>query len=73
MIIEFTREQEALLLGWAKNITIRHIDAEAEPPGYELIISVSSYGHEAEAVCGTDRIDLGCVTLTLSQPAVAKA
>lgn len=54
-----------MLLEWAGNIARAEAAADCEPSGYQLCISVSSIGAEAEAIRGSSRIDLGDVEVLI--------
>lgn len=59
MRIELTDEQRRRLLEWAGDITRAHVDADVEPPGYDLVVSIGSIESIARAVCGSQSLDLG--------------
>ena len=67
MLIKLSQEQEECLLSWSGKIVEENINSGCEPPGYELIISISSFGQEAEAVCGAERLDLGDICILFNQ------
>jgi hypothetical protein len=68
MRIELSSEQELLLMAWIEKHTAAEVAADCEPSGYELTVSVSSYGIEAEARAGSRVLDLGSVQLVLTDP-----
>jgi hypothetical protein len=68
MLIRLSLDQQARLLEWARTITEAHVAAGCEPPGYELIINVAGpYGVSATASSGSSVIDLGGVSLDLTE------
>lgn len=69
MIIQLTLKQQEDLLAWYRPIAAAHFEEECEPPGYKIEILVGGpLGSEALAVCGSARLDLGEVEVTLSSP-----
>ncbi len=65
MRITLSQTQQATLLEWAGNITRAEVAADCKPSGYQLCISISSIGAEAEAIRGSSRIDLGDVDVLI--------
>lgn len=66
MHIRLSREQTKSLLKWARKITTAHIDADCEPPGYDLHIAIGGgYPSSVEAISGSSRLDLGDVDVDL--------
>jgi len=61
MTITLTKEQQDKLLNWSGRFVDAEVSGDMEPTGYVLEISVSPCGHEAEAVRGRDRLELGTV------------
>jgi hypothetical protein len=68
LIIRLSPEQQHDLLEWSERITAAHVGEDCLPPGYELIVSVSSEFATAEARCGSQRLDLGDVDVSLEKP-----
>ncbi len=68
MLIRLSAEQQNRLLAWNGKITAGHIEVECLPPGYDLVISVSSLGTTATARCGGMTLDLGDVEIEYLRP-----
>jgi hypothetical protein len=70
MQITLSPEQEQRLRIWIIQQNAAHWNADAEPPGYELVIDslASPWGCEVSAVDGSNRMSLGTVALTWSTP-----
>lgn len=68
MVITLTVEQQNQLFVWLRPITETHINNGCEPPGYTLEIRIAGgiWGSDAMAICGSQRLDLGDVTVTVS-------
>ncbi len=68
MLIELSPEQERELLDLVAAKTRAEVDADCEPSGYELLISVCGpYGADASLRIGSSYHDLGEVRITLSE------
>ena len=66
MIIQLSKQQQTDLLEWSAKINWAHFEEECEPPGYDLVISVSHIGENyAEARCGSQVLDLGEVEVSI--------
>lgn len=66
MHIRLSREQTESLLEWAGKITTAHVEADCEPPGYCLQVSIGAgYPSCVEAISGSVRYDLGDVDVDL--------
>lgn len=57
--------QERLLLEWAGELTKAEAEADCEPSGYEIVISVSPYGTDVEARSGHRSLALGTCQLRI--------
>lgn len=68
MVITLSAEQQAQLFAWLRPITEAHVNDGCEPPGYSLEIRVAGgiWGSDAMAICGSQRLDLGDVKVTVS-------
>lgn len=67
MVITLSAEQQDLLFAWICPITEAHVNDGCEPPGYSLEIRVAGpWGCDAMAVCGSQRLDLGDVSVIVS-------
>jgi len=67
MVITLTIQQQAQLFAWLRPITKAHINDGCEPPGYSLEIRVAGpWGCDAMAICGSQRMDLGDVSLKIT-------
>jgi hypothetical protein len=65
MIIHFSKQQQDDLSAWIGKINWAHFAEECEPPGYDLVISISHVGiNSAEARCGSQTLDLGDVDVS---------
>lgn len=68
MLIEISDDQEERLLRWISEITSGEFEADVEPAGYVLEISIHpAFGYRAVAISGEQRLDLGDVLLTLGE------
>lgn len=65
MQITLSAEQTAKVLEAAGKFAAAEWDADCEPSGYGLEISITSAARWAEAVIGGQRIDLGDVSVEL--------
>ena len=66
MHICLSREQTTCLLAWSRKITTAHVEADCEPPGYYLKVSVGAgFPSSIEATSGSSRLDLGDVEVDL--------
>ena len=65
LIIKISKIQEDMISNWMGKIVEGHINEELEPPsGVNIVISIDHiWGDEAEAVSGSQRIDLGSVEI----------
>ena len=67
MVITLSAEQQAQLFAWLQPITEVHINDGCEPPGYSLEIRVAeTWGCDVMAVYGSQRLDLGDVSVAVS-------
>lgn len=67
MVITLSAEQQAQLFAWLQPITEAHVNDDCEPPGYSLEIRVAgAWGCDAMASCGSQRLDLGDVSVAVS-------
>lgn len=68
MIITLSAEQQDQLFAWLRPINAAHANDGCEPPGYLLEIRVAGgiWGSDAMAVCGSQRLDLGDVSVAVS-------
>ncbi len=65
MIIRLSNQQKDDLSKWISKINWAHFAEECEPPGYDLVISISHVGiNSAEARCGPQTLDLGDVDVS---------
>jgi hypothetical protein len=64
MLIRLSKQQESELLKWASSIASSHVEADCEPPGYELVITI------AEPCTTTARAECGAASLSLGEVAV---
>ena len=68
MLIELSKDQEERLFELARAKTCAEAEADCEPSGYELVISVCGpYGADASVRIGSTYYDLGDVRITLSK------
>jgi len=67
MIITLTLAQQTKLLDWSGKINEDHAAADYLPPGYYLEIGICSFEITACAVCGSSRLELGDVQVTLQK------
>lgn len=65
MQITLSDEQTERLLLEARRFTTAEVDADCEPSGYTLEISMTAIDCWAEAIIGSRRIDLGKVNVQL--------
>lgn len=65
MQITLSTEQTAKVLEAAGKWVEAEVNADCEPSGYGLEISITAAAHWAEAVIGGERIDLGDVSVEL--------
>lgn len=61
MQIAFSTEQTAKVLEAARKWVEAEVNADCEPSGYGLDISITAAAHWAEAIIGWQRIDLADV------------
>lgn len=68
MIITLSAEQQDQLFAWLRPITEGHVNDDCMPPGYSLEIRVGGgiWGNDAMAICGSEKLDLGDVLVTIS-------
>lgn len=67
MIITLSAKQQAQLFAWVQPIMEAHVNAGCEPPDYSIEIRVAgAWGCDAMAFCGSKRLDLGDVSVTVS-------
>lgn len=67
MVITLSLEQQDQLFAWIRPITEDHVNDGCEPPGYSLEIRLAGpWGSDAMAVCGSQRLELGDVSVTVS-------
>ena len=68
MTINLTDDQEQRLRAWIDQQNAAHWQADAEPPGYQLLIEgiASPWGCEIIAIDGSVRLSLGAPTLSWS-------
>lgn len=67
MVITLSAEQQDQLFAWIRPVNEAHVNEGCEIPGYTLEIRVAGpWGSDAMAVCGSQRLDLGDVTVTVS-------
>lgn len=67
MVIALSAEQQNQLFIWLQPITQAHVNDECEPPGYSIEIRVAGpWGCDAVASCGSQRLELGGVSVTVS-------
>lgn len=67
MIITLSIEQQSKLFAWLQPITEAHVNASCEPPGYSFEIRMGGpWGSDAMAICGSQRLDLGDVSVMVS-------
>lgn len=72
MLIKLSPAQEAQLMVWARQNAGAEVAAGCEPAGYDLNITISSMGSQAEARWGSAALELGEVHVQLrAQPAAA--
>jgi hypothetical protein len=70
MLIELSKDQERKLLELVAANTRAEVDADCEPSGYELVISVGGpFGSDASVRLGSTQLDLGEVSIVLSTDA----
>jgi len=68
MLIELSKDQEERLFELARAKTFAEAEADCEPSGYELVISVCGpYGADASVRIGSIWHELGDVRITLSK------
>jgi hypothetical protein len=68
MLIELSKDQEESLFELVRAKTRAEAEADCEPSGYELVISVCGpYGADASVRIGSTYYDLGDVRITLSK------
>ena len=68
MLIELSKDQEERLFELVRAKTCAEAEADCEPSGYELVISVCGpYGADASVRIGSTHYDLGDVRITLSK------
>lgn len=68
MMIRLSAEQERRLLRWAGSLTEAEINADVEPGGYELRVSITpGLGCFAEAIKGSWTLEIGEVEVILQQ------
>jgi len=65
MTIRLTTDQTEQLLAWSGEIVRDHVEGECEPPGYQLVVDVTPFGHEAAARCGSLELELGDVVVEI--------
>ena len=67
MVITLSAEQQAQLFAWIGPITEAQVNDGCETPGYSLEIRLAGpWGCDASAVCGSQRLELGDVSVTVS-------
>jgi len=68
MLIELSKDQEERLFELARAKTCAEAEADCEPSGYYLLITVGGpYGADASVLIGSVHHDLGDVKITLSK------
>jgi hypothetical protein len=68
MLIELSKDQEERLFELVRAKTCAEAEADCEPSGYDLLISVCGpYGADASVLIGNVYHDLGDVRITLSK------
>lgn len=66
MKILLTAAQQESFLTWARQITSAEVDAGCEPSGVRVEVTFGGpFGNHAEAVAGSQRLELGSVEVEL--------
>ena len=67
MVITLSTKQQEQLFAWLSPITQAHVNDGCEPPEYSLEIRLAGpWGCDAMAICGSQKLDLGDVSVTIS-------
>jgi hypothetical protein len=62
--INFSAAQILKINDWIGKINFAHLHEESQPPGFEIVISFAGpFGQWADAVCGSEKIELGEVEI----------